>query len=256
MQHISSTQNKIYKLIKSLRQKKARTAENMYCVEGVKGCFDALNKGADIKITAVKESLYKSMDFSAFSDISFYTVNDNIFDSLCDTKNPEGIICALAVKDKNISNLNGGLYIYLDSVADPGNCGTIIRTCDACGASGVLLSAGCVDLYNPKTIRSSMGSFFSTDVYTNVSLNDIAALKEKGYSLICAALSDTASDYKTASYPKKTILVIGNESNGISNSCLSLADETVIIPIIGGAESLNASVAAGILMYEWQRNNS
>lgn len=255
MQYISSTQNKIYKLIKSLKQKKNRTIEKLYCVEGLKGTTDAYNKGADICITAVKESLYKKISHMLPQNGNLYIVSDNIFDALCDTKNPEGIICAIKINELLPNTVNGGLYIYLDAVADPGNCGTIIRTCDACGGAGVLLSPDCVDLYNPKTIRSSMGSFFSCDTYTDVSYDMLKDLKNKGYKIVCAALCDTASDYRCIAYPENTVIVIGNESNGISQECLSLADQTVIIPILGSAESLNASVAAGILMYEWCRNN-
>lgn len=255
MQYITSTQNKTYKLIKSLRQKKSRISEKLYCVEGIKGCTDAFAKGADIQITAVKKGIYEKISHLLPECGSLYIVNDNIFDALCDTKNPEGIICAVKIKELSPEKLTDGLYVYLDSLADPGNCGTIIRTCDACGGKGVLLSPDCVDLYNPKTIRSSMGSFFSCDTYTDFSLDMLKSLKEKGYKIVCAALSNNASDYKTFNYPDKTIIVIGNESNGISQACLDIADATVIIPISGDAESLNASVAAGILMYEWHRNN-
>ena len=256
MQHIQSTQNKTYKLIKALKQKKTRTDEGLFCVEGIKGCLDALKAGADVKIIAVKTSLYERLykDLENFSDF-VYTVDDAIFDPLCDTKTPEGIIIAIKMQKQDIHNISGGLYIYADCLADPGNMGTVIRTLDACGGSGVILSPGCCDLYSPKTVRSSMGSFFSCPAYTNVSYNELAALKEKGFKIICAALCENASDFKACNYPENSIIVIGNEANGITDECLALADETVIIPILGNAESLNASIAAGILMYEWQRNN-
>ncbi len=256
MQYIQSTQNKTYKLIKSLKQKKTRNAENLFCVEGIKGCLDALKAGADVKIIAVKSSLYKklSKDLNSFSDF-VYTIDDQIFDPLCDTKTPEGIIIAVNMKTHDISEIQSGLYVYTDCLSDPGNMGTVIRTLDACGGNGVILSFGCCDLYSPKTVRSSMGSFFSCPAYTNVSYKELSDLKKKGFKIICAALCDSASDFKSCTYPENSIIVIGNEANGISSDCLSLADETVIIPILGNAESLNASIAAGILMYEWQRNN-
>ena len=256
MQYIQSTQNKTYKLIKALKQKKTRLEEGLFCVEGIKGCLDALRAGAAVKTIAVKATLYEKLseELEPFLDL-VYVVDDAVFDPLCDTKTPEGIIIAIKMKTCDINEISGGLYIYLDCVSDPGNMGTVIRTLDACGGSGVMLSQGCCDLYSPKTVRSSMGSFFSCPAYTNVSYDTLSALKKKGFKIICAALCEGASDFKKCQYPENSVIVIGNEANGISDSCLALADETVIIPILGNAESLNASIAAGILMYEWQRSN-
>lgn len=253
MQEITTTKNKTYKLIRSLQQKKNRMGEGLYFVEGIKSCLDAVKAKADIAFVAIKASLCPAV-FDKFSHLEVYVVSDNIFDALCDTKNPEGIICVLKIKSSQNFNLSDGLYVYLDNLNDPGNCGTIIRTLDACGGVGVLLSEGSVDLYNPKTIRSSMGSFFNISAYTDVSYHTLASLKDSGFEIICTALSDTATDFKNISYKKKTVIVIGNEANGISDQCLSLADQTAVIPILGGAESLNASVAAALVMYEWQRN--
>ncbi len=253
---VTSTQNKTYKLIKSLKQKKAREENNLFCVEGIKGSLDAVSHGAKPHIIAVKESIFKRLEssLSPFLDVCFL-VSDEIFDPLCDTKTPEGIICVFKIEKNPLSEISGGLLVYLDSVSDPGNIGTIIRTLDAAGGSAVLLSPGCADLYNPKTVRASMGSFFSVKTYTHVSYDDLNSLKNKGYNIICGALSDEAFDFKNATYNKNTVIVIGNEANGITEACLSLSDQTVIIPILGKAESLNASVAASLLMYEWQRNN-
>ncbi len=253
MQEITTTKNKTYKLIRSLQQKKVRTSEGLYFVEGIKSCLDAIKAGADIVYVAIKASLYPFLkeDISRFE---VCVVSDNIFDSLCDTKNPEGIICIIKIADRPLNSLSGGLYVYLDNLNDPGNCGTIIRTLDACGGCGVMLSEGCVDLYNPKTIRSSMGSFFNIDTYTNVSYSSLEKLKSEGFEIICTALSNSATDFKNISYKKSTIIVIGNEANGVSQKCLDLADKTAIIPILGSAESLNAAVAAALVMYEWQRN--
>lgn len=256
MQYIQSTQNKTYKLIKSLKQKKSRTAERLFTVEGIKGSLDAIKAGADIRLIAIKKSLYEKLsDKLSAHDSIVYVTDDAVFEPLCDTVTPEGILCVIKMKEKNTDEISAGLYVYLDCISDPGNLGTIIRTADACGGSGVLLSPGCTDLYSPKTVRSSMGSFFATDTYTAVSYSELENLKSRGFKIICASLSDLASDFKKCTYPKNSIIVIGNEANGISKECLALADETVIIPISGSAESLNASVAAGILMYEWQRNN-
>lgn len=256
MQYIQSTQNKTYKLIKSLKQKKTRTEEKLYCVEGIKGSQDAIKAGADIKIIGVKKEILSKLENALlpFDDI-LYVIDDAIFDAVCDTKTPEGIICVIKMHECDTRSITNGLYIYLDHISDPGNLGTIIRTLDACGGSGIMLSPECADLYNPKTVRSSMGSFFSSNTYSNIGYDELINLKEKGFKIICAALNDDAKDFKTVSFPENSVIVIGNEANGITDKCLSLADEVAIIPILGNAESLNASIAAGILMYEWQRNN-
>ena len=202
MQEITSTKNKIYKLIRSLQIKKNRTTEGLYFTEGIKSCLDAVKANADIKFIAVKSSLFPSLKEKIINH-EVYIVSDNIFDALCDTKNPEGIICVLNIRKTPLTNLKNGMYIFLDNLNDPGNCGTIIRTLDACGGRGLLLSCGSVDLYNPKTVRASMGSFFNVSSYTDISYSDLNNLKKIGFEIVCTALTDTAEDFKNIEYKKK-----------------------------------------------------
>ncbi len=139
-----------------------------------------------------------------------------------------------------------GRFIYCDNVRDPGNLGTIIRTADATGFS-VLLSPECAEAYSPKTVRSSMGSFFHTAIYENISYD---MLTQSKLHLIAGALSSDSVDFKRANYSDNCVIIVGNEANGISNELLNMSDELVVIPIFGRAESLNVGVAAAILMYE------
>lgn len=243
---ITSTQNKIYKCIKSLKTKKGRKTCGQYVVEGLKSVHDALDAGADIAYISVSDKLCEIPDFDMV-----YRFPDGIFSGLCDTEAPQGILAVINIPQKKNHTLCKPLYLYCDHVTDPGNMGTIIRICDAVDC-GLLLSDGCVDIYNPKTVRSSMGSFFHTDITENVSSADITELKTHGFTFIASALSDNTENY-TEIRGEKLIIAVGNEANGISGEILALADKCVKIPIFGKAESLNVGVASALLLYEARR---
>ena len=242
MFEITSTQNQKYKYIKSLLQKKERVKNGEYTVEGIKSVSDAAAANADI--VCIAKSSEVSLGFDA-GKVPVYNVDQKIFPGLCDTKSPQGVIAVIKMP-KAAPLPNGGKFVYCDRISDPGNLGTIIRTADAAGFE-VIMSPGCADLYSPKTIRSSMGSFFHTKVYENVGYEE---LKKSGMRLIAGALCSESKDYRTANYGGSVALIVGNEANGVSEELLSVCDEKVIIPIIGRAESLNAAVAAAIMMYE------
>ena len=238
---ITSAKNQTYKYIKSLLTKKGRDDEKCYTVEGIKSVRDAIEAEAPIKMLVISSDFEGNI---AFSGEKLF-VKSEIFPGLCDTKTPQGII-AVIKKAENKTDLSGKRYVYCDRIRDPGNLGTIIRTADAAGFS-VLLSEESCELYSPKTVRASMGSFFHTSVTEGVGYEE---LKMSGLHLIAGALSEESKDYKDADYSKNVCIIIGNEANGVSDELLSLCDEKVIIPILGKAESLNAAVAAALLMYE------
>lgn len=238
---ITSAKNPTYKYIKSLLSKKGRDESNCYTVEGIKSVRDAVLAGAPVKTLVFSDDFEENIDF----DGERITVGSEIFAGLCDTKTPQGVLAVIEKKQDGMK-LGDGKYVYCDRIRDPGNLGTIIRTADAAGF-GVLLSNECCELYSPKTVRASMGSFFHTKVWENVSYSE---LKESGMHLIAGALSKESKDYKTADYSGNCCVIVGNEANGISDDLLKLCDEKVIIPILGKAESLNAAVAAALMMYE------
>lgn len=244
---ITTTKNKTYKYIRSLLQKKYRTENMRYTVEGIKSVRDAMAADAPVELIAVSESFDAS---ELLWDIPYVMVRDDIFGGLCDTKTPQGIIAVIKMRDNTQYTCDREkLYIYCDGVSDPGNLGTIIRTADAAGFGGVLLSDGCADLYSPKTVRSSMGSFFNVDTVTGFTHERLARLKERGFALYCGALSDDSIDYREPDYSKPSVFIVGNEANGASDEILGISTH-IIIPIYGKAESLNAAVAASIMMYE------
>lgn len=246
---IATTKNKRYKYIKSLKQKKIRDVECVFTVEGRKSVNDAISSNCEIILIAVSESYYN--EFGGYIQDTVI-VKDELFQGLCDTKTPQGVIAVIKKNDvKNFIPKNK-LYIYCDNIQDPGNLGTIIRTAEAAGLGAVFLSPDCVDVYNPKTVRSSMGSFFNIPKIIDYSYNDLFTLKQDGFKLVCGALEEDSVPYTSIDFTKPTVIVIGNESNGVSNDILRECLH-IIIPIYGKAESLNAAVAASIMMYEARR---
>lgn len=245
---IISTKNNTYKYIKSLQQKKARAEHGVYIVEGIKSVQDAVRAGKTVRAAAVAESFPLPAELA---QVPTYRIPDKIFGGLCDTKTPQGILAVIAMdKPAEFCPEQGGIYIYCDHVSDPGNAGTIIRTADAAGMNGVLFSPGSVDLYSPKTVRASMGSFFHIQAREDMGLDKLRAMRQSGYKILCAVLGEDTVEYTRADYTQATVIVLGNEANGILPETAALADQCVKIPILGGAESLNVGVAAAVLMYE------
>lgn len=254
IRQIQSSQNDKYKHFKALKQKKERSLTGQYTVEGVKSVKDAIEARADIFAILVSEEFNSQNEFELPQNTDIYVISDKLFPALSTTESPSGIIAVINIKQKQnvILNINKP-YVYCDNIRDPGNLGTIIRTADAAGFGGIMLSPECVDIYNPKTVRSSMGSFFHIPIFEDVKYSQIQEFKSSGFSVVCSLLDNDTIDYTLSDMKKPLILVIGNEANGISEEMKLLADEKVKIPIDGKAESLNAGVAAAILMYEVNR---
>ncbi len=248
---ITSASNRTYKYFKSLQQKKARYESGEFMVEGVKSVRDALKSKKEITAVIMSDAFGEALDCG---NVPVYRVNASLFDKLCDTKTPQGAAAVIRMYENAdfFPDLSRA-YVYCDNVSDPGNLGTIIRTADAAGLAGVILSKNCADVYAPKTVRASMGSFFNIDIIPGKSAADLAEYKAAGFQLLGGMLSEKAIDYRAADYTLPTMIIVGNEANGISMETLDLC-VPVKIPIYGRAESLNAGVAAGILMYEWARD--
>lgn len=253
---ISTTKNKTYKYIKALQQKKTRMRERRFTVEGIKSVREAAASAMRIAITAVSESFYGNENFDYPAEAGLFVVKDELFAGLCDTKTPQGIIAVIDMPShSDFSAIAGKPYIYCDNVSDPGNLGTIIRTADAAGFGAVLLSPGCADLYSPKTVRSSMGSFFNIDVVPDFEMPRLFEMKKQGFELYCGALRKDSMNYTSADFKKPSVIIVGNEANGVCDEILAECRH-IIIPIQGCAESLNAAVAAAVMMYELVRQRS
>lgn len=189
----------------------------------------------------------------------YEVVSPEVFDRMSDTRSPQGILCVVNRREHGLEELLSvpdPLLVLLESLQDPGNLGTIIRTAEGAGVTGVIVNRETVDLYNPKVIRSTMGSVYRVPVVCAEDLSKTAdILKKRGVRVYAAHLAGKKS-YDSLSYKGGTAFLIGNEGRGLSEGLTKLADEYLRIPMEGQVESLNASVAAALLMYEAHRSRS
>ncbi len=182
-------------------------------------------------------------------------VSDSVFQYLSDTKNPQGILAVVKQLHYELDDLFGEnpLIVVLENVQDPGNLGTILRTAEAAGVTGILMSAGCADIYNPKVTRSTMGSIFRVPfVYTQDLADALTKLQKRGIRLFAAHLQGSEELYSEV-YTGPSAFLVGNESRGLTAETASLADKAVRIPMSGDVESLNAAIASSIMMFEAKR---
>ena len=257
---ITSPNNPTIKLIKSLHIKKYRDEYGLYFVEGWKMVKEAIEGNFPIHMLVYSQDFdIKKLELDKKKEeIPLVCVHANLFKQIGDVKTPQGVIGVLRKEEKDLDYIlarDSGFWVILDRVQDPGNMGTIIRTVDAAGGDGVVLLEGCVDPYNPKTIRSTMGSILRVPlVRVSDNKNFLLQLVERQVHIIASDMGgDNIFTWQGVKSESIKALVIGNESKGISQEILDLATSVVSIPIIGGSESLNASVAAGIMIYEFQR---
>lgn len=259
---ITSVSNGKIKWVCTLREKaKLRKKEQKFIAEGCKMFLEApeerlcevyvsesfLKKDGELE-AACKERLKK---------IPYEVVSDDVYKKMSDTVTPQGIMSVLAMKDTNLQEMMAAagkpLFVLLENLQDPGNLGTIMRTAEGAGVTGIILSKDCVDLYNPKVIRSTMGSVYRVPhFYTEDLCGVIEELKGKGVVVYAAAL-ESAEAYDTYSYVDATAFLIGNEGNGLRKETIAAAGKSCYLPMEGKVESLNASVAASVLMYEAYR---
>lgn len=255
---IESKENNLFKNTKKLKERKNRNKNNKYIIEGFRLVKEAFKAKVDIDYLIVTEDSVGKIDEFLLnyitSDIKIYKISEHLFKELISTETPQGI---LAVVNMNIMPLRpyGSFYLLCDKLQDPGNLGTIIRTAHAAGVQGIVLTKGTVDIYNEKTIRSTMGSIFYMPIhYDNDDLSLVKRLKEDGFNLVVTSL-DTDKNFFDINLKGKVLLTVGNEGNGVSSEVLELADTKVKIPMPGNAESLNVAIAASVIMYEKVRQS-
>ena len=257
MKMISSKDNTIIKHIKQLKEKKYRDKNGEYIVEGIKLIKEAVQENAEIKHIVVCDGCDNSEIIEShlkyeMSRLDFIYVPQNIFKIISDVENPQGVLAVIGKKNNEKIDTSEDLILALDDIQDPGNLGTILRTADSVGLKQILVSKGTADIYNPKVVRSTMGAIFRINVVECENLKEsLRKLKNNEYKIMITSLKAKNSIYNT-DYKKK-IIVIGNEANGVSKEIQSIADEKVIIPMLGKTESLNASVATGVILYEYIR---
>lgn len=250
---ITSTSNQQVKYLLQLQKKsKLRNEEGVFIVEGLR-MFQEVPRDRVRKVY-LSESLHnkkrQELDLKGFS---VEILSDTVFAHVSDTKTPQGILCIVEQKSTSLEELlkvENPHFIVLDNLQDPGNLGTIVRTAEGAGVHGVIMSRDTVDIYNPKTIRSTMGSIYRMPfLYVEDVLEVLGIFHQKGITSYAAHL-DGEQSYDKENYQSGTAILIGNEGNGLREEVAMAADRKVQIPMHGQVESLNAAIAASILMFE------
>lgn len=259
MEQIFSKENQLIKHVKKLKDRKYREEKGEFVVEGFRACMEALDSYFQVPLIFLSDnSTEKWMEFHMESRVKenskVYIMPENIFKNLCSTENPQGIAAVVKRKEIELKSENG-FYVLADKIQDPGNMGTIIRSAHAAGALGVIVTKGTVDVYNDKTIRSTMGSIFHMPVTEDLDLMKVKKLKEKGFKLLVSSL-EAKYNFYDVNLKDNMIISVGNEGSGICDEVMKLADVKVKIPMPGGAESLNAAVAASIMIFEAVRQRN
>ena len=258
MQKITSKDNDIIKHIKKLKDKKYRDVSNEFMIEGVKLLTEAIQENSKIKYIILCDDCERSdlIPKELMYEIAKYNciyVTERIFKYLSEVQTPQGV---LAVIEKNNVELeidySQDVIVALDDIQDPGNLGTILRTVDSVGLTQILVSKGTADCYNPKVVRSTMGAIFRVNIIECEDLLKVLKeIKKHKFKVMVSSLQTENSIYD-ADLNKK-VIVIGNEANGVEQQIQDIADEKIKIPMLGKTESLNASVATGIILYEYVR---
>lgn len=259
---ITSTSNpKIKHVCQLIKSSSDRRKEGLFVVEGMRICGEVPREKiaeAYISESCLNKCMAEnkgpgSTDY-VLSGIEYEVVSDSVFKKMSDTVSGQGVLCVVRqnrisakeyLNDNSVSRL-----LILENIQDPGNLGTMIRTAEAAGFDAIVTDSSTVDVYNPKVIRSTMGGIFRMPVVVASDFGDVLGyLKKEGFTLY-AALLDGAKDFRRINYNKKTGILIGNEGNGLTKETADASDVHVIIPMEGQVESLNAAVAAALLMYE------
>lgn len=262
---ITSMSNPQMKKVQQLLKKaRTRREEGLFVAEGIKmfgeAPKDRLQKVYAAASFAEKEEFQKILKEKGLENPGdkVEIVDDKVFKSLSDTVTPQGVLCLISMKDWSLEEILEGvknpLLIILEDLQDPGNLGTIIRTGEGAGITGVILSRTSVDVFNPKVIRSTMGSVYRVPVLyvDSIEKEVLSVLKTHGITTYAAHLKGK-NNYDQEDYGKGTAFFIGNEGNGLTDSLTACADTLIKIPMEGQVESLNAAMASGILMYEVAR---
>ncbi|MBQ7500114.1 MAG: RNA methyltransferase [Clostridia bacterium] len=256
---ITSRNNRLIVDVCKLRDKKYRSERGSFIIDGSKLFAESLKAGIEHEAVFMTEEYagrHPEISRGALSDI-VYTVSPGVMEKLSDDRTPDGILSA-ARFPKNVaadSDDFAGRCFILSGIGDPGNLGTMIRSAAALGVDTLILDSGCADVFNPKTVRASMGAiFYQSIIICNNLPKTVDILSQRGYKIYAAALRNSKPLSELA-IDGHTVFAVGNEGHGLDEDFIDLCRGSVIIPISGKTESLNAAAAAAILMYEQGRNN-
>lgn len=257
---ITSTKNERLKNIAQLlKSKKERTEQKRFVIEGDRIVLDlaATRPKSIFEVYASEDYLSEAGTLFNELGIPFFVVKTQVFNEICDTVTPQGILAVVNQPEysyEEVVKASDSLrLLLLEDIRDPGNLGTMIRTAEAAGIDGIIMSRGTVDIFSPKVTRATMGSLFRIPfIYTDDLPGTVRCLAEDGVVTYAAYLHG-GTDYRKVTYDRKAAVMIGNEGSGLTEDAVSAAGFRVFIPMSGQIESLNASVAGAILMYELNR---
>ena len=264
MQIISSKDNEFIKHVKKLKDKKYRDLNKEFIIEGIKLIKEAIDEKADIKYIVICDNCQNTdvIPKDLMYEIAKYEcvyVTDKIFKSITEVNSPQGVLAVIGRNTQDIQEIHEDeidysqdIIVALDDIQDPGNLGTILRTVDSVGLKQILVSKGTADCYNPKVVRSTMGAIFRINIIECDNLEKtLKEVKKHKFKIVVTSLQTDKSLYDIKL--DKKLIVIGNEANGVEEKIQKLADEKIKIPMFGKTESLNASVATGVVLYEYVR---
>lgn len=256
---ITSSTNPLIKNIQLLQNKiSERKKQGLFIIEGIRS-INEIPKDHEIDTIVMSDTFDESL-LKVVPVRNKLLVPSDLFKAISDTQTPQGVLALVKIKGQSLETLEAnpnGFYLMLENLQDPGNLGTIIRSAYGFGVDAIFLTKGCVDLYSPKTVRSTMGASLHVPVIIDETLEAYMTwAKEHQLNVFTTALDESAKEVAKADLKKGLMLVIGNEGNGVSKEAIDLADQNVYIPMPGGLESLNASIAASICMYEVMRQRS
>ena len=253
---ISSKDNSLIKLVSSLQTSaKSRKENGLFVLEGLRICDDAVQNGIQFdKLIVSQNALEKfecEIEIFSKSSAEHYVLPDSLFKKISDTTSPQGIIAVAKMKDNNTQIDKNGRYIALENLSDPSNLGAISRTAEALGVTGIILSDNSCDPYSPKVLRASMGTLLRMPlIIFNDFSNDIKNCGLKSYSCV---VDKNAKAINGLFFENGSVVIIGNEANGITEETQKNSDEKITIRMSGKAESLNAAIAASIAMWEMMK---
>lgn len=264
---ITSPQNPAVKLAASLHQKKHRDETGLFLVEGIRAAEELLRaSGWTMEFglyteAAMKQERAAKVIASASQRCRLIQVSEAVFGKAAETENPQGVMFVVKRREIALNDLltinKRPLLVVLDSIQDPGNIGTLLRTADAAGADGVIITSGSADPFSGKAQRAGMGSIFHLPVVVEAVQDELLnRLAEHKISLIATALEADSMSYLDANYRQSTAVAFGNEGKGITIQLLTKAEKKVSIPIYGKAESLNVAAAAAVILFEAARQRS
>ncbi len=244
---ITSAAGARIKAVRKLLQKKYRDETSEFLIEGERFVREAAALNADIEEIYIRRGKKVEEFLNEFRDYDITLISEKVFDTISSTVNSQGIAARVKKPMGLTFPLKPGKYLYLDSIQDPGNLGTIIRSAHAFNMTGIMLSRGSCDVFSDKTLRSTMGSIFRVNIRENVTYGELESLSD--FTLYVSQL-ENSGDIRNIKFRENPIIVIGNEGRGVSEEILQMKHENIRIEMPGGAESLNAAVAASIIMYQ------